>query len=58
MNEFNQLYAQLLPTQQIEARHLFEVYGEAIALNYVRAVLTPKSERVPRTVTTIITKRK
>ncbi|MFM6192792.1 MAG: hypothetical protein ACKPEN_22665 [Planktothrix sp.] len=58
MNEFNQLYAQLLPTQQIEARHLLEVYGETIALNYVRAVLTPKSEKVPRTKTTIITKKK
>lgn len=57
MNEFNQLYAQLLPDQQIEAQHLFEVYGETIALNYIRAVPTPKGESVPRTKTTIINKK-
>ncbi|MGL4498566.1 MAG: hypothetical protein ACRC78_12555 [Planktothrix sp.] len=58
MEELERLFPLLLPTQKIEAVHILKVYGEAIALNYVRAVLKPTGERVPINKTTIITKKK
>ncbi len=58
MAEIERLFPQLLPTQKIEALHILKVYGEAIALNYIRAVLKPTGERVPQSKTTIITRKK
>ena len=58
IEEIERLFPELLPVQKIEATHILKVYGEAIALNYIRAVLKPTGERVPRTKTTIITRKK
>lgn len=58
MEEIERLFPQLLGTQKLEALHILKVYGEAIALRYVQAVLKPTGERVPINKTTIITRKK
>ncbi len=58
MEEIEQLFPELLPTQKIEAVHILETYGEAIALKYMQVVLRRTGERVPQTKTTIITRKK
>ena len=56
--EIEHLFPKLLPTQKIAALHIMEVHGEAIALKYMQVVLRRTGERVPKTKTTIITRKK